>query len=109
MGNFMMKEFKDEIFKCKEFCLKELTNRKNGVYGESTLEQLECVIIPEINEIIKMISLNQLPPKEKRYLISFANAFTVWGWDMQNPSQLFLQLTQLNNNYKNYDCKVIEE
>jgi len=40
------------------------------------------------------------PPKEERFLVSFANAFTVWGWNIQNPTKLFIMLTELNEKYK---------
>lgn len=58
--------------------------------GESSSEQLKEVILPELKEVLSVIDNRQLPPSEERYLNSFANAFTVWGWDMQNPTELFL-------------------
>lgn len=96
-----MDEFKDNLFKAIKLCNDELINRKNGINGESTVEQLEEIIIPELNQILSIISNNQLPPKEGRYLNSFANAFTVWGWNMQTPTEIFVLLVELNNTYKN--------
>lgn len=48
-----------------------------------------------------MVNKYQLPPKGERYLNSFACAFTIWGWDMQKPTEIFILLTELNNEYKN--------
>ena len=62
---------------------------------------MEEIIIPELNQILCMINNNQLPPKEDRYLNLFANAFKVWGWNMQTPTEIFVLLVKLNNAYKN--------
>lgn len=95
-----MEEYKKELLKCIDLCEKELLSRTQGIKGESTVEQLKEVILPELNELLKIIETNQLPPKESRYLNSFANAFTVWGWDMQTPTELFTLLANLNNEYE---------
>jgi hypothetical protein len=58
------------------------------------------VVLPELETILELVSESKLPPKEERYLNSFAKAFTVWGWDMQKPTALFVALTNLNNNYE---------
>ncbi len=96
-----MKKFKEKILKTIKLCNDELANRKNGVPGESTEEQLEKCILPELTQLLERIYSNQIPAKEQRYLNSFANAFTVWGWNMQEPTELFVLLTELNNEYKN--------
>ncbi|MBM6798460.1 hypothetical protein H7U28_06450 [Coprobacillus cateniformis] len=95
-----MEEFTRELLKCINLCDEELKNRSNGVEGESTIEQLKEVILPELKEVLAIIERRQLPPSEERYLNSFASAFTVWGWDMQNPTELFTLLTKLNNDYE---------
>lgn len=95
-----MDEFIKKILKTIEICNDELANRKKGVLGESTEEQLEKCILPELNQLLERICNNQFPAEEQRYLNSFANAFTVWGWDMQEPTELFVLLTELNNEYK---------
>lgn len=96
-----MDDFKNNLLEAITLCNVELTNRKNGINGESTIDQLEKIIIPELNKLLNIINNNQLPPKEERYLNSFANAFTVWGWNMQTPTELFILLVKLNNTYKN--------
>lgn len=48
-----------------------------------------------------ILNSGQLPVKEQRYLYSFANAFKVWGWNIQKPTEIFILLTELNNEYKN--------
>lgn len=52
--------------------------RKKGILGESTQDQLETVILSELEQLLKIVDDNTLPIKDQRYLISFANAFTVW-------------------------------
>lgn len=92
--------FKEKILRTIELCSNELRYRKEGILGESTEEQLEKTILPELNQLLELIDNNQLPSKQHRYLNSFANAFTVWGWNMQTPTEIFVLLTELNNEYK---------
>ncbi len=96
-----MDKFKEKILRAIKICNEELVNRKNGVLGESTEEQLENIIIPELTQLLMMLNNNQLPAEGQRYLNSFANAFTIWGWNMQEPTEIFVLLTELNNEYKN--------
>ena len=67
--------------------------------GEATTEQL-YVIIREMDNILHMLTTNSLPLRNERFLLSFANAFTVWGWSMKQPTEIFLLLTQINQDYK---------
>lgn len=92
--------FKKKIIKCIHLCNVELYNRKEGIEGESSVEQIEDVILPELNQLIIKIDSGQLPPVSERYLLSFANAFRVWGWDLQKPTKLFSLLLELNDTYK---------
>lgn len=96
-----MDKFREKILRAIKLCNEELENRKKGVLGESTEEQLKNVILPELTQLLTMLNSNQLPAKEQRYLNSFANAFTVWGWNMQEPTEIFVLLKELNNEYKN--------
>lgn len=93
-----IEEYKKELLECIDICEKEISNRTQGIKGESTIEQIKEVILPELNELLANIESKQLP-KERKYLNSFANAFTVWGWNTQNPTELFVLLTKLNNNF----------
>lgn len=95
-----MEKFKEKLLKTINICNAELINRKNGVLGESTEEQLVKCILPELTQLLEMVYNNQIPMKEQRYLNSFANAFTVWVWNIQEPTELFVLLTELNNEYK---------
>ena len=95
-----MEIFKKKILNVMQLCNKELLNRKNGIEGESTIDQLTNIIIPELHYLVETIDNGNLPLRKDRYLISFANAFTVWGWDMNNPTELFKALVDLNNMYK---------
>jgi len=100
---YTINSLKSDLINCIELCKKEIDNRKKGIKGESTIEQLECVVLPELNSLLQKINDGKLPIKENRYLNSFANAFRVWGWDMENPTELFIKLTELNNNYGKLD------
>lgn len=92
--------FKSKVENALEICNKELNERKKGICGESTMEQLEETIIPELQVVLSLIEKGKLPPVELRYLNSFACAFTIWGWNMQQPTELFVLLAQINNEYK---------
>ena len=97
-----MDKFKEKLLKTLQLCNMELENRKKGIVGESTEEQLEEIIIPELKKLLEDIeNNNQLPPKEKRYLASFALAFKVWGWNMQTPTEIFDLLERLDREYRN--------
>lgn len=91
-----MENFREQILKAIKLCNDELMKRKKGILGESTQDQLKTVILSELEQLLKIVDDNTLPKKDQRYLISFANAFTVWGWDMQNPTDIFLLITKLN-------------
>ncbi len=80
----------------------ELEDRKSGKQGESTIEQLEYVI-PDLENLLKKIkNKEELPPntQQYRYLSSFGGAFYDWGWDMKNPSALYIQLQKIHHNYR---------
>jgi len=95
-----MEIFKQSIKKAIELCNIEIKKRNQGVDGESSIKQLTQIILPELKHLEDLLEKNQLPDKEERFLNSFANAFMVWGWNMQKPTELFVILNQLNNQYK---------
>lgn len=97
-----MDNFKEKIYKTIEICYKESDLRNQGIEGESTIKQLNF-IISELRNILKSIDKQEIVPVNKRYLKSFASAFTVWGWNMNTPTQLFTLLAELNNEYKKID------
>lgn len=93
--------FISNIKHCLDLCNKKLLYLKNGGIDECTIEQLTETIIPELEYILKNIDECNLPPHNKRYLISFAYAFKDWAWNMNDPSELYIQLANLNNEYNN--------
>ncbi|MDR1954086.1 MAG: hypothetical protein LBQ21_06405 [Clostridiales Family XIII bacterium] len=95
-----MEQFKAKLLQCVKLCEQEISLRKSGIDGEATTSQLETIVLPELKNILLKIETNSIPLQKDRYLCSFAYAFKVWGWDMQNPSRLFIVLTELNNEYK---------
>lgn len=96
-----MDRFQEKIEKTIEICKIELQRRKEGIFGESTEKQLEGTILPELYNLLTFVKNEEVLDKQDRYLNSFANAFTVWGWNMQTPTELFVLLAELNNDYKN--------
>ena len=90
-----------KIKRCLELCNKKVYYLKNGGTDECTIEQLTEIIIPELEYILKNIDESNLPPHNERYLKSFAYAFKDWAWNMNDPSELYIQLTNLNDEYKN--------
>lgn len=95
-----MDKFNYKLEKIIKICEEEIEKRKNDIYGESTLEQLERVVLPEMYQLCDLIKVKNLPNKEERFIKSFANAFTIWGWNMKNPTKLFILLKELNDEYK---------
>lgn len=94
--------FKEKIIKTIGLCKEELVNRKRGVVGESTVDELEDLILPELEDLLKRVNNHQYPAEKCRYLISYANAFKVWGWNMEEPTEIFKLLAQLNREYKDF-------
>jgi hypothetical protein len=81
----------------------ELRDRKNGIHGESTIEQLESCVIPDLASFLsKFKNKEDLPPntQQDRYLLSFAYAFREWGWNIKNPTALYLQLLKIHEHYR---------
>ena len=97
---YSIKQFKQDVLACIELSEKELADRRKGINGESTIDQIENTILPDLNRVLKIIEQEELPPQQDRYLVSFAYAFRVWGWDMQNPTELYIKLSKLNEHYK---------
>lgn len=60
---------------------------ETGEWPIATEEELErkqefLRSFPELDKIIDILDGNRLPPKDERFLNSFANAFTAWGWNV---------------------------
>lgn len=94
-----METFKKLVLKCKKNCEDTLDSIAHGEICEATADQINSVILPEMEELLKITSPKELPPPEERYLLSFAYAFRVWEWDMQNPTELYQNLTKLSHMY----------
>lgn len=91
--------FKEKIIKTISLCNEELAKRKKGVAGESTVEELN-IVLTDLKVLLERVNNHQYPPKEERYLLSFAYAFKEWCWSMQEPTGIFDLLAQLNTEYK---------
>ena len=92
---------KKEILKCIDICNKEMKLRESGFEGESSIEQIKEIIIPELYQLLDELDNSNDNFKERKYLISFAYAFKIWNWNMEKPTNLYTQLTKINNIYKN--------
>ncbi len=66
------KHFKEKIIKAINLCNEELANRKKGIEGESTIEQLEELILPELEELLERVNNHRYPAEIYRYILSFA-------------------------------------
>ena len=100
---YNVSSFLQDIQECLDLAKLELHNRKNGIQGESSIEQLEDYIMPDLKELqLKINNEIPLPPnnQQERYLMSFGYAFKVWGWDMQNPTELYLKLLYIHEKYR---------
>lgn len=99
--NMKIDKLKQEVLECIELCKMELENRRNGIEGESTIEQLEEIIIPDLSEfLIKLENKDISTKKEDRYLVSFWYAFKEWGWNMDNATELYKKLTDIHHGYQ---------
>ena len=99
MESEKVKLFKEKVNLALRISKDELWRRKNDIPGESTIEQLEETIIPEMEKFLKM-DYDNLPPAKDRYLVSFAYAFRVWEWSMKNASTLYLLIVKLHEDYR---------
>lgn len=88
-----------DVSKALKLCESELANRKNGIPGESTEEQLEEVVIPELKRILSQIADSQFPEREQRNLRFLSDARVYWGWNTRNPTELFALLIEINEEY----------
>lgn len=70
-------------------CQQELENLKKGISSEVTKEQIVDTIIPDLLSTKEKIINDDLPEKEKRYLLSYVYAFKVWSWNIRKPSKLY--------------------
>ncbi|GEM_PF-1184143 len=101
--SYRYSDFVQDISYGLQLAESELNDRKDGILGESTIEQLESYVIPDLKALLKKINnREELPPntQQYRYLMSFGYAFKVWGWNMENASELYLQLQKINEKYR---------
>ena len=74
---------------------KELTDRKSGIHGNGSVQQLE-LIRNELKQILVYAQSNTLPSKDKRY--TAFSRYIVDEWDFNFP--LGNRLCKLADNYK---------
>ena len=99
MDNKKVEMFKENVRMALKISKDELFRRSVNVPGESTTEQLEGTIIPELEKLLVM-DYSDLPPANERFLLSYAYAFRVWEWSLLNPTRLYDLLSELNKEYK---------
>lgn len=92
-------KLQNDVSKALKLCEAELANRRNGIPGESTEEQLKEVVIPELQQILSQIADSEFPEKEKRTLHFLSDARVYWGWNTWNPTELFALLIEVNEEY----------
>lgn len=92
-------KLQNDVTRALKLCETELADRRNGISGESTEEQLNDVVIPELKRILSQIADSQFPEKEQRTLRFLSDAKVYWGWNTRNPTELFALLTEVNDEY----------
>ena len=92
-------KLRDDLMKAIKIFEDELADRKNGIPGEGTEEQLEKEIIPELKRILACVNNYDIPEKSQRYFHSLENARAIWGWNMRNPTEICKLLIELDERY----------
>lgn len=87
------------ITKCIEICVQKLQNPNEN--DECSKDNILDVIIPDMVDLSRRTLTGDLPHRKStnRFSMSFAYAFTSWGWDINNPSELFSLLREINDLY----------
>lgn len=86
---------------CLELCEEE---KAAGYPGEATKDQVEGCVIPDLLSFRQKVVDGDVFPKDPvdRWLVSFANAFKAWNWNMNDPTKLYIALARLHNAYRTY-------
>ena len=92
-------KMRDDLMNAIKIFEAELADRKKGISGESTEEQLEKEIIPELKRVLANVNNSDIPDKAQRYLKSLESARTSWGWNMQEPTEICKLLAELDDRY----------
>ena len=93
-------KLQDDISRALKLCEIEIMNRRNGVPGESTVEQLEEIVIPELKQVLYQITnSDKFPEKDQRVLRFLSDARVSWGWNTRTPTPLFALLMEVNEEY----------
>ena len=96
--NKKVSKLKEKVKYCLELSKIELENRKNGINGEGTIEQLEEDVIPDLTRFLKILENKEIPKnRQQRYLNSFGCAFRMWEWE---PSELYVKLSEIHHDYQ---------
>lgn len=99
--NKKFEAYRKQLYKTYTESIQELSRLNDGEIIEATREELEGTIIPELARLIDEINNNSFPTRRtNRFLVSFSYAFRVWGWNIEHPTELFIDLCQLNKLYK---------
>ncbi|MCL2862079.1 MAG: hypothetical protein FWE22_06685 [Firmicutes bacterium] len=101
---YTKKQFKCDLEKLISICEKELKNRKYGINGDGTIQQIENVILPELYDWIKKVETNNMPPKNERWFACAAHVLQ-WGldWNMKNPSEMMLMIGEVDTKFCNLE------
>ena len=93
-------EFKELVKKCIKLCNDKRSLIESGIEDECTIYVIDNTIMPEMEKFLAMQAGDELPPKSKRFCMSYAMAFKEWGWNMKTPSELFTALLEIDRAYK---------
>ena len=99
--SYTIKEFERDIKEILEICQEDLKAIEAGESRQATKEQIEETIIPEMHELLEIISKNELPKKNnERWIESSAMITRGWNWDIWSQDKLNLKLPVLDSNYR---------
>lgn len=93
-----LKTFLLYIDECIEICCKKLA--EPDADDECTSRQITEVVIPDMIDLSRRAITGNVPKSCERFSSAFAHAFKLWGWNMNEPSELYLLLLKIDRLYK---------
>ncbi|NLD48269.1 MAG: hypothetical protein GX660_13930 [Clostridiaceae bacterium] len=97
---YTIADFTKDIEKILSICQEDLRDISMGKKKQATADQIEKTIIPEMNNLLKMIEKGEIPPKEQRWITSSAYITRGWNWDIWSKDKLNILLPELDDKYR---------
>lgn len=97
---YTLLDFKNDIKEILLLCQEDLHDISMGRAKQATAEQIENTIIPEMEDLLRMIEEGKIPPKDQRWIASAAYITRGWNWDIWSDDKLNVKLPELDNKYR---------